>query len=97
MAEGSADRAALATLRPGSPIADVVKAYGSAWKAPLPHREGSVLTIGSTDGVVVRITAHGRLGSIRYDWRFGQEHPVVGIHMSADEDAVAGRGFRTLI
>ena len=78
MAESGADRAALAALRPGAPVADVAKACGGAWKLPLPHREGSVLTIACTDGVVVRITTDGRLGSIRYDWRFGKEHPVAG-------------------
>jgi hypothetical protein len=91
MAESPADRAALAALRPGAPVAEVAKAYGRVWKQPLPHREGSVLTIACTDGVVVRITTDGRLGSIRYDWRFGEEHSVAGIHMSADEDALRAR------
>jgi hypothetical protein len=91
MAESPVDRAALAVLRPGAPVADVAKAYGSAWKPPLPHREGSVLTIGCTDGVVVRIASDGRLGSIRYDWRFGEEYPVTGIHMSANEGVLRAR------
>ncbi|MEQ1653492.1 MAG: hypothetical protein ABL897_13460 [Hyphomicrobium sp.] len=91
MAVTPVDRAALALLRPGALVAAVAMAYGSSWKAPLPHREGTVLTIGSTDGVVVRITTEGRLGSIRYDWRFGEEYPVAGIHMNAYEDALRAR------
>lgn len=78
-------------LRPGAPVDAVAKAYGSGWKPPLPHREGSVLTLGSTDGVVARITTAGRLGSIRFDWRFGDDHPVAGIHMNAYEDALRAR------
>ncbi len=91
MAESPVDRAGLAALRPGAPVSDVARAYGIAWKAPLPHREGSVLTLASTGGVVVRITSSGQLGSIRYDWRFGEDVPVLGIHMSAREDALRAR------
>ena len=91
MAATPADRAALAMLRPGAHSADVAKAYGSSWKPPLPHREGSVLMLNMTDGVVVRITVDGKLGSILYNWRFGEEHLVAGIHMNAREAALRTR------
>lgn len=91
MAENAPNREALAALRPGAPVADVARAYGSAWKPPLPHREGRVLTIDFTDGVIVRITTAGTLGSIRYNWRFGEDHPVLGLPLSARGSQVKAR------
>ncbi len=91
VAENAPDRDALSALRPGAPVAEVAKAYGSAWTPPLPHREGRVLTIDFTDGVVVRITTAGTLGSIRYNWRFGEDHPVLGLPMSARGRQVKAR------
>ncbi|MFV0295096.1 MAG: DUF6892 domain-containing protein [Hyphomicrobiaceae bacterium] len=91
MAEALVDRAGLAALRPGVPMADVAKAYGTAWKPPLPHREGRVLTIDMSDGVVTRFTREGRLGSIRFNWRFGDAIPVLGLHMGARWDVIALR------
>jgi hypothetical protein len=91
MAEGKADRQALAQLRPGAALADVASAFGDRWAAPLPHREGHVLTRDATDGVVVRITSDGKLGSIRFNWRFGDAIPVLGLAMSARGKAVKAR------
>lgn len=85
------DRAALAALRPGAQMADVARAYGNSWKAPLPHREGRVLTIDFTDGVVTRFTREGTLGSIRFNWRFGEDTPIMGVHISADPEALEAR------
>lgn len=91
MAKSGPDRAALAALRPGAAIAEVAKAYGDAWKPPLPHREGRVVVIDMSDGVVTRFTSDGRLGAIRFNWRFGKEVPVLGLQMSARWDAIKAR------
>jgi hypothetical protein len=90
MAEGIVDRAALANLRPGAPLADVAQAYGQRWAPPLPHREGRVLTIDRSDGVIVRMTREGKLGSIRFNWRFDTV-PVLGLAMSARGAVVQAR------
>ena len=68
------NRQALAALRPGAPLADVVQAYGSAFKPPPPHREGRILTIDTSNGVIARIDRDGKLGSISFNWRFGKDH-----------------------
>lgn len=94
MSETPARREALAALRPGAPVVDVAAAYGSAWKPPLPHREGTVLTLDASDGVVVRIATNGKLGSIRFNWRF-EDQQVAGIEMSAREAELRAR-FPTL-
>lgn len=91
MAAMPVDRAALAALRPGAPMADVAKAYGDAWKQPRSHREGRVLVIDMSDGVVTRFTRDGRLGSIHFNWRFGEEIPVLGLTMSTEWDAIEAR------
>lgn len=91
MTSTPANRALLANLRPGAPVADVAAAYGSRWKPPLPHREGRVLTIDMSDGVVAAITKDGKLGSIRFNWRFGEDVPVLGVHMSARADELKAR------
>lgn len=91
MADSGPDRAALAVLRPGAGMAEVAKAYGVAWKPPPPHREGRVLVIDMPDGVVTRVTRDGRLGSIRFNWRFGKEITVLGLRMSARWDEIEAR------
>lgn len=85
------NRQALAALRPGAPLADVVQAYGSAFKPPPPHREGRILTIDTSDGVIARIDRDGKLGSISFNWRFGKDHPVLGLPMNASEQAIRAR------
>lgn len=91
MTDVSVDRAALADLRPGAAMVEVAKAYGSAWKAPLPHREGYVVTIDFTDGVMTRFTREGKLGYIRFNWRFGKDIPVHGVYNGAAPDALTTR------
>lgn len=91
MTETSVDRSKLSSLRPGVPIETVAEAYGAAWMNPLPHREGYVLSLDMTDGVVTRLTKSGRLGSIRFNWRFGEKIPVLGVHMSASLAAIEKR------
>jgi hypothetical protein len=85
-----ADRLALAKLRPGASATDVAAAYGQSWKAPLAHREGYVLNIKGSDGVVARMTQDGQLGSIRYDWRF-EGCQVLGLEMGAFWPAIEAR------
>lgn len=91
MPQNQADRTKLAALRPGAPVERVAEAFGDQWMNPLPHREGHVLSLDMTDGVVVRITQDGRLGSIRFNWRFGEHVPVLGIPMDASLDAITSR------
>jgi hypothetical protein len=82
MADKSANRLALANIKPGAPESEVSAAYGDAWKAPPAHREGYVLSIQGSDGVTARMTRDGQLGSIRYDWRF-TGYKVLGLEMGA--------------
>ncbi|MFV0681159.1 DUF6892 domain-containing protein [Ottowia sp.] len=83
MTETPADHFKLAALRPGASTQQVTNAYGERWMRPLPHREGRVLSLDSTHGVVARMTQRGELGSIRFNWRFGNEFSVLGVPMNA--------------
>ncbi len=80
------DRAAAALLRPGAPLDEVIRVYGTRWRPPYPHREGRVLTADMSDGVVVQITQDAKLGAIRFNWRFTGGHEVLGVRASANED-----------
>lgn len=91
IAQTGPDRTALAALRPGVDQKAVASAYGDSWRPPLPHREGNVLVLDMSDGVIARITTDGRLGSIRFNWRFGEEVPVIGIKMAAYEKELKAR------
>lgn len=89
--------AALATLRPGDPVARLVAMMGSSWRPPAPHREGLVDVLAYTHGFSARITTDGRIGEVRFDRRFDPTVVIEGLSIQMPtEDLATARPDITL-